>query len=109
MVRTRPWVCRLVRQKQVCKHRRTRKGQPQQGTAAKKARKRAHEPWLLATSLTVAEFSAQEVTALYAQRMPIEETFRDLRVCSESPKHQRQESQVDHLQAGFEFSLAVFP
>ena len=32
-----------------------------------------------------------------------------LRTCSRSPEQQNQESQVDELQAGVEFSLAVFP
>lgn len=39
-----------------------------------KARSQSQEPWLLATSLTVA---ASEITRLYATRMQIEETFRD--------------------------------
>lgn len=37
-------------------------------------RRAAHEPWLLATSLTV---ESSRVVALYARRMQIEETFRD--------------------------------
>ncbi|MFC7520683.1 hypothetical protein ACFQS6_11955 [Xanthomonas populi] len=32
-----------------------------------------------------------------------------LRACSKSSKQQRQERQVDHLQAGVELTLAVFP
>jgi len=39
------------------------------------ARKRAQQPWLLATSL--AETSAKKVVAIYATRMQIEEFFRD--------------------------------
>ncbi|MDR0776784.1 MAG: transposase [Azonexus sp.] len=81
MVHTRPWACRLVRQRQTCKHRqaRTRKGQPQQGAASRKARKRASEPWLLATSLKASDVTAAQVTAMYAKRMQIEEAFRDLK------------------------------
>jgi hypothetical protein len=44
-------------------------------TMARKARSRAFEPWLLATSL--AETEAKRVVDLYAKRMQIEETFRD--------------------------------
>jgi hypothetical protein len=81
MVCGAPWACRLVRQRQCCKHRhaRTRKGKPQQGTLHRKARKRANEPWLLATSLNRAQFNANKVCALYAERMQIEESFRDLK------------------------------
>jgi hypothetical protein len=38
-------------------------------------RRGAHQPWLLLTSLT--DFDPVRVTALYATRMQIEETFRD--------------------------------
>lgn len=42
--------------------------------------RRAHrEPWLLATSLPHSQGSERRITALYAQRMQIEETFRDLK------------------------------
>lgn len=42
---------------------------------ARKARRAAKEPWMLATSLRV--MSPKKVVAIYAQRMQIEETFRD--------------------------------
>jgi hypothetical protein len=38
-------------------------------------RRKAQEPWVLVTSLE--ERSAREIVAMYAQRMQIEETFRD--------------------------------
>ena len=38
-------------------------------------RRKAQEPWVLVTSLE--EHSAREIVAIYAQRMQIEETFRD--------------------------------
>jgi len=37
------------------------------------------EPWLLAVSPGLAHLSAQAVVAVYAQRMQIEEAFRDLK------------------------------
>jgi hypothetical protein len=44
-------------------------------TAAKKGRKRAMEPWLLATSL--ADATPKKIVSIYGSRMQIEETFRD--------------------------------
>ncbi len=37
----------------------------------------AREPWLLVTSMTLTHLSAQAVVKLYAQRMRIEQSFRD--------------------------------
>lgn len=74
-----PLRCRLVtvtrarRGRDQC----TRRGLPQQGTTAKRARKSAREPWLLATSWVDA--TAAQVVARYAQRMQIETAFRDLK------------------------------
>jgi hypothetical protein len=81
IVQQRPWDCRLVRLRKHRKHRDqlTRKGTPQQGTCARKARKGAREPWLLATSLNPSHFSPSKVTALYAKRMQIELAFRDMK------------------------------
>lgn len=52
-----------------------RKGVHPGSGAAQKARKRAKEPWLLATSLSTED--AATVVAWYAKRFQIEETFRD--------------------------------
>lgn len=81
IVQQRPWHCRLVRLRKQRKQRDqlTRKGTPQQGTCARKARTRAREPWLLATSLDPSHFSPTQVTALYAKRMQIELAFRDMK------------------------------
>lgn len=54
----------------------TIKGTPRQGKSAKSATAAAREPWVLATTL---QCSAKRVVALYAQRMQIEESFRDLK------------------------------
>jgi len=45
--------------------------------ASMKAKKRANDPWILATSLS--ELKPQAVVDLYAARMQCEETFRDLK------------------------------
>lgn len=45
--------------------------------AAGEARRSAHEPWLLVHSARLRVYRADEIVALYAQRMQIEENFRD--------------------------------
>jgi hypothetical protein len=45
--------------------------------AAKEARASAHEPLLLAHSPKLNTYRADEIVAMYAQRMQIEECFRD--------------------------------
>jgi hypothetical protein len=81
IVKGQPWACRLVRIRRACKqrHQRTRKGTPTQGTVARKARKSAHEPWLLATSLSAKAATATAIVNMYAKRMQIEEAFRALK------------------------------
>ncbi|MCE9684612.1 IS4 family transposase [Shewanella sp. AS16] len=48
-------------------------------TAQKSYRLGSKEPWLLATNLPPESFPAVKIVALYAKRMQIEETFRDLK------------------------------
>ena len=45
--------------------------------AAKEARASAREPWLLAHSPRLSKYRADEIVAMYSQRMQIEECFRD--------------------------------
>ncbi|MBK8996330.1 MAG: IS4 family transposase [Myxococcales bacterium] len=71
--------CRLVlgsRPRPGGRTRLTRKGTPGQRRSDHKASAAAKEPWLLATSLTCA---ASKVVAIYATRMQLEESFRDLK------------------------------
>lgn len=49
------------------------------GTMAKRYRKLYSGPWLLASNLPKTDFSVTDIVQLYAQRMQIEETFRDLK------------------------------
>lgn len=80
-VRNHPVSCRLVLIK------RTRQGRHSRGKLGKqvhsnqslKHARAQREPWLLAVSPTLAHLSAQAVVAVYAQRMQIEESFRDLK------------------------------
>ncbi|RCU50569.1 IS4 family transposase [Corallincola holothuriorum] len=48
-------------------------------SAKKLYHRSAKEPWVLATNLPPALFNSVQVTKLYAKRMQIEETFRDLK------------------------------
>jgi hypothetical protein len=56
-----------------------RKPSTGQGSAVNQHRRMAACGWVLATSLSVAEASAERVVALYAQRMQVEELFRSLK------------------------------
>lgn len=49
------------------------------GTMAKRYRQLYQSPWVLATNLPAPGFTAADIVQLYARRMSIEETFRDLK------------------------------
>lgn len=78
-VRNRPLKCRLVLVKQSPKGRKYRyaSGKEQKNSTAKKCASRYREPWLLSCSPGLVHLSAEAVVRLYAQRMRIEEEFRD--------------------------------
>jgi hypothetical protein len=81
MVKGDPMTTRLVLNRRVRKGRDklTRQGLPEQGRTARKARKAAREPWLLATSLDPKTYPAHVIVKAYSRRMQIEEAFRDLK------------------------------
>ncbi|MHB8405158.1 MAG: IS4 family transposase [Gammaproteobacteria bacterium] len=79
IVRNEPWRCDLVLLR---RHRRGRRhlnahGTPAHSHKSLKAARAQREPWLLATSLT--GFSSRQIVAIYAKRMQIEQSFRDLK------------------------------
>lgn len=78
-VRNHPVACHLVLVKKQPKGRirRTRLGARSRTHTSLKAAKREREPWLLACSPQLAHLSPAAVVALYAQRMRIEQSFRD--------------------------------
>jgi len=80
-VRSHPTACRLVLVKREAKGRtrRTRMGVHSRSRASLKAARSAREPWLLACSPGLAHLSAEAIVSLYAQRMRIEQSFRDLK------------------------------
>lgn len=80
-VRSNPTKCQLVIVKKRPQGRKSKNkfGKPNQAQQSKKARAGQIEPWLLAASPRIKALSAQQVTKLYATRMQIEQTFRDLK------------------------------
>lgn len=57
----------------------THRGQRSHSVRSQRAEKAAKEPWLLATSLAGDEFTAKQIVNIYAKRMQIEKSFRDLK------------------------------
>lgn len=78
-VRSNCTECRLilVKQERRGRHRLTIYGKPRVGRAGAKCAAAAREPWLLAASPRLDHVAAASVVQLYAQRMTIEESFRD--------------------------------
>jgi hypothetical protein len=67
----------LVRHRAIGGKRYGRAGHGSTPKARREARKRAREPWLLACSSRLYNYSAEQIVAWYARRMQIEENFRD--------------------------------
>jgi hypothetical protein len=71
--------CRLVLIKKLPqgRHSFNMYGKRRKGRTSAKCAKGAKEPWLLAASFSLDHLDAQSIVKLYAQRMQIEESFRD--------------------------------
>jgi hypothetical protein len=71
--------CRLVLVKGAVqgRHRMNIYGRRRMGRASAKCARSAREPWLLAAAPSLDHMAAQSIVGLYAQRMTIEESFRD--------------------------------
>lgn len=80
-VRSNPTACRLVAFKRPAKgrHCKTAFGRPARSAKSLKSRQSQVEPWLLAVSPDLAALSAKAIVVLYAGRMQIEQTFRDVK------------------------------
>ena len=78
-VRNHPLRCRLVLIKHAPKGRKHRyaSGKVKNNSTARKIASRYREPWLLSCTPSLGHLSAEAVVRLYAQRMRIEEEFRD--------------------------------
>lgn len=81
IARSRPTVCRLIVHATPPKGRvhRTLKGARCRARYSRKIAQRYSEPWLLAVSPKLDARSAAQVVAIYARRMQIEQSFRDLK------------------------------
>ncbi|MDO9102085.1 MAG: transposase, partial [Candidatus Nitrotoga sp.] len=80
-VRNHPVPCRLVLIKHTNqkRHKKSRLGKRDHSSRSLKNARAQREPWLLAVSPKLDHLSAQAIVAVYAQRMQIEESFRDLK------------------------------
>jgi len=80
-VRNHPVSCRLVLIKRIKqgRHKKGKFGKRLHSKQSLKSARAQREPWLLAVSPRLDHLSAQAVVAVYAQRMQIEESFRDLK------------------------------
>ena len=78
--RATPWTCRVVlhRKKAQGRKHRNLKGAPVRSAHSRKAAARHREPWLLVASPSL-QLSARQLVQLYARRMQIELSFRDLK------------------------------
>lgn len=78
-VRSNPIEARLVLVKLPARgrHRLNIYGRRRAGRTSRKCARAARDPWLLATSRGLNHLSAEAVVRLYAQRMGIEQSFRD--------------------------------
>ncbi len=80
-VRAKPWRCRVVVHAKPPKGRkqRNRQGVPSRTKKSQQNAAREREPWLLVASPALSHLSARQLVALYARRMQIELSFRDLK------------------------------
>jgi hypothetical protein len=80
-VRNHPVDCRLVLIKRASlgRHKKSCQGKVVRSSNSLKNARAQREPWLLAVCPGLAHLSANAVVAVYAQRMQIEESFRDLK------------------------------
>jgi hypothetical protein len=80
LARSNATACRLFLVKQPSRHRVAKgaRGQPKRSAESRARARMNREPWLLAGSPTL-QLSAREAVNIYAQRMQIEEAFRDLK------------------------------
>lgn len=75
------WVCRMIVHGRPPKGRKhhTLQGLSVRSSHSRKQARREREPWLLVVSPELSDLSAQQLVNLYAKRMQIELSFRDLK------------------------------
>jgi hypothetical protein len=81
LVRQQPFACQLLRYRQSRQGRkhRTARGGISHGKTSREAARSMREPWLLAYSNSLKEFSPEHLVSRYRKRMQIELSFRDLK------------------------------
>jgi hypothetical protein len=81
IVRNHPVQCRLIVHRKPARGRidRTRTGQRARRHCSREIARRESEPWLLAASPGLRDLTASQIVAVYARRMQIEQSFRDLK------------------------------
>ena len=79
--RSNPTPCRLVLYKSKSKgrHRLTKLGKPAANCHSKKNSRSQIEPWLLVVCPSLEHLHADKIVSIYAGRMQIEQTFRDIK------------------------------
>ncbi|MFC0086242.1 IS4 family transposase [Dyella flava] len=79
--RSRPLICRCVVYRKAPQRRKdwTLQGRVARNKVSRQCARREAEPWLLVASPTLSILSAQQLVQLYARRMQIEASFRDLK------------------------------
>lgn len=80
-VLNKPWVCRIVLYRKAAKGRisRTKLGTIARRKNSLQAAAREREPWLIVAAPALDALNARQLVALYARRMQIELSFRDLK------------------------------
>ena len=81
IVRNRPLLCRLVIQRKPARGRKHRgcRGNVIAGKSSRVNAAREREPWLLAASQSLRALNACQISTIYAKRMQIELSFRDMK------------------------------
>jgi hypothetical protein len=81
IVQSEPWRCDLVlyRRPSQGRYRLTRQGMRSRSRRSVKAESRERDPWLLVTSPSLHDLTALQIVRIYAKRMQIEQSFRDLK------------------------------
>jgi hypothetical protein len=81
MVANDPWVADLVLYKKPARGRvrLNHHGARSRSRTSLKAEKRERDPWLLVASCGLSHLTARQIVKLYAKRMQIEQSFRDLK------------------------------
>lgn len=80
-VRNHALTCRVALVRKPCKGRKmlNRQGQPTRSSHSNQNAAREREPWIILASPRLADLSAAQLVELYARRMQIELSFRDLK------------------------------